>query len=130
MSPGRFGPRPFFAIRAYLNFVFWARKVVETFSIQQNVRNGHIYIGLMKQHMALIAQKKDIRQKLNFGHTPHSCGMNFCISVHEGLRDYLNTPKCSQLSHLYETYEATYAPKRSENDIIAKNCFFRLMQHR
>ena len=52
MSPGRFGPRPFFAIRAYLNFVFWARKVAETFSIQQNVRNGHIYIGLMKQHMA------------------------------------------------------------------------------
>ena len=27
------------------------RKVVETFPIQQNVRNSHVYIQVMKQHM-------------------------------------------------------------------------------
>ena len=30
---------------------FRSRKVVETFLIQQNVRNGHIYIRVMKQHI-------------------------------------------------------------------------------
>ena len=32
-------------------FVFWLLKVVETLFLAQNVRNGHIYIRLMKQHM-------------------------------------------------------------------------------
>ena len=32
-------------------FAFWLRKVLEGKTIQQNVRNGHIYIQLMKQHM-------------------------------------------------------------------------------
>ena len=32
-------------------FVSRPRKVVETFWIHQNVRNGHVYIRLMKQHM-------------------------------------------------------------------------------
>ena len=43
-----FGPRPFFATAI---FAFRPRKVLETFLIQQNVRNCHIYIQLMKQHM-------------------------------------------------------------------------------
>ena len=32
-------------------FAFWLRKVLEGKTIQQNVRNGHNYIQLMKQHM-------------------------------------------------------------------------------
>ena len=32
-------------------FVFRLRKVLESETIQQIVRNGHIYIQLMKQHM-------------------------------------------------------------------------------
>ena len=33
------------------HFVFRRRKVQESKTIHQNVRNGHIYIQLMKQHM-------------------------------------------------------------------------------
>ena len=32
-------------------FLFRPRKVVETFRIQQNVCNGHVYIQLMKQRI-------------------------------------------------------------------------------
>ena len=31
--------------------ITWLLKVVETFLIHQNVRNGHIYIGVMNQHI-------------------------------------------------------------------------------
>ena len=33
------------------HIVFRHRKVLESKTVQQNVRNGHIYIQLMKQHM-------------------------------------------------------------------------------
>ena len=31
-------------------FLIWFRKVLDSKTIQQNVRNGHIYIQLIKQH--------------------------------------------------------------------------------
>ena len=40
--------------------------VVETFSIQQNNRNGTIYIQLMRQHMLYCAYLKRYRQKTDF----------------------------------------------------------------
>ena len=49
--------------------------------------------------------------------------MDFCNSVQEGPRDFLNTPKCSQWPHLYTTCEATYALKCLFSEKIAKNCF-------
>ena len=39
----------------------------------------------------------------------------------EGRRDFLNIPKCSQLPHLYTTYESTYTSKCSVFVKIAKN---------
>ena len=32
-------------------YIFWRRKAQESKTIQQNVRNGHIYIQLVKQYM-------------------------------------------------------------------------------
>ena len=39
------------ALRYNEKNVSWLLKAVETFSIQQNDRNGHIYIRVMKQHI-------------------------------------------------------------------------------
>ena len=44
-------------------------------------------------------------------------------SAPEGRRDFSNTPKCAQWSHLCRWYEATYMLKRSVFEIFAKNCF-------
>ena len=58
--------------------------------------------------------------------TPFFCFrvlVDFCNSVQEGPRDFLNTPKCSQWPHLYTTCEATYALKCLFSEKIAKNCF-------
>ena len=49
---------------------------------------------------------------------------NFYILAQEGPRDFLNTPKCSQCSHLYKTYEATYALKSKIFEIWPKNHIF------
>ena len=42
-----FRPRPYWHIAKLAKKLTWSRKVVETFWIHQNVRNGHIYIQLM-----------------------------------------------------------------------------------
>ena len=44
-------------------------------------------------------------------------------SAPEGRRDFLNTPKCAQGTHLYKCYEATYTLKRLVSEKIAKNRF-------
>ena len=36
--------------RCTIKMLNWLLKVVETFQIQQNVRNGHVYIQVVKQH--------------------------------------------------------------------------------
>ena len=66
MSYGRFGPRPFSTLVPLQIFAFWPRKVLETFPIQQNVRNGHIYIGVMKQHIPENAHIKSYGQTTVF----------------------------------------------------------------
>ena len=43
--------------------------------------------------------------------------------VQEGLRNFLNTPKCAQWPHLYTTYEATYGLKCLVFEKLAKNWF-------
>ena len=38
-------------------------------------------------------------------------GGKICISAQEARRDFSDVAKCSQSSHLYTTYEATYSLK-------------------
>ena len=51
MAYGRFGPRPFFKNSRMRIFVFCFPLEQEANPTHQNVRNGHIYISVMKQHM-------------------------------------------------------------------------------
>ena len=48
---------------------------------------------------------------------------NLCILVQEGPTYCSDTPKWAQWAHLYTSHEATYAPKWSGREILAKNCF-------
>ena len=45
------------------------------------------------------------------------------ISVQYSRRDFSDTAKCSQWSHLYESYNTTYALKLSLSEVIAKTEF-------
>ena len=44
-------------------------------------------------------------------------------SAPEGRKDFLNTPKCAQGTHLYKCYESTYTLKPLVMEKIAKNRF-------
>ena len=73
--------------------------------MKENVRNGHIYIQLVKQHMTSNEQITSYLIKTVF---PHIYTSNFCISAQEGPRECNDTANCLQWPHLYTTYEATY----------------------
>ena len=51
MESGRFRPRPFLVNTQDNNFVISLPFDLEGHPTHQNVRNGHIYISVMKQHM-------------------------------------------------------------------------------
>ena len=69
-----------------------------------NIRNDHIYIELVKQHMIKNEHITRYLLKTIFLENHNS---NFCIFAPEGPREKNYTPKCSQWPHLYTTYEAT-----------------------
>ena len=48
-------------------------------------------------------------------------GRKIRISAQEGRRDFSDIAKCSQLPHLYTTYEATYSLKCMVYEINPKN---------
>ena len=72
--------------------------------MKENIRNGHIYIQLMKQHMT---KNEDITRYLLKTIFLGNHNSNFCIFAPEGPREKNYTTKCSQWPHLYTTYEAT-----------------------
>ena len=62
-------------------FAFRPRKVVETFSIHQNVRNGHVYIRLMKQHILQNAYFLRYSRKTVFLMPPEQKNSDFDINA-------------------------------------------------
>ena len=69
-------------------------------------------------------RRRDIGGKSNFVHTHSSYFWNkFCILVQESPSDNSDTPKQAQSSHLYTSYEATYALKWSGAEIFDNNQF-------
>ena len=61
--------------------------------------------------------------KTQGGHALLAEGGKNANSAPEGRRDFSNTPKYAQRSHLYRCYEATYTLKRLVFEIFAKNGF-------
>ena len=62
-------------------FAFRPRKVVETFWIHQNVRNGHVYIRLMKQHILQNAYFLRYSRKTVFLMPPEQKNSDFDINA-------------------------------------------------
>ena len=69
--------------------------------MKENIRNDHIYIQLMKQHMT---KNEHITRYLLKTIFLENYNANFCIFAPEGPRERNYTPKCSQWPHLYTTY--------------------------
>ena len=57
------------------------------------------------------------------GHALFQCNRENINLAPEGRRDFSDTSKCAQESHLYRRYEATYSLKRLVSEKIAKNYF-------
>ena len=83
-------------------------KVLQNRCVKENIRNDHIYIQLVKQHMT---NNEHITRYLLKTIFLKNHNLHFCIFAPEGPREKNHTPKCSQWPHLYTTYEATCALK-------------------
>ena len=91
-------------LRRFLLFQF--RKSKEVFLIQQNIRNGHINIQIMKEHVAYRAYFWSQGQKLIVWHYGTKFPWFFVhYLVQDGGKTFINTAKCSYVFKGHIWYE-------------------------